>query len=53
MWKDIAEERRGSDEKYLSHVEQVQSLSGSGAARHSAPEADICPKTGTTTEPEG
>ena len=27
MWKDIAEKQRGSDEKYLSDVEQIQSPS--------------------------
>ena len=27
MWKDMAEKQRGSDRKYLSHVEQIQSPS--------------------------
>ena len=53
MWKDIAEEQQGGDEKSLSYAEQTQSLSGSGAAKHSGPEAGICPKTESTTEPEG
>ena len=53
MWKDMTDEQQGGDEMFLSYAERTRSLSGSDAAKRSAPEADTCPKTESTTEPEG